>query len=370
MTTPEGLFYASLDADSEGSEGSFYIWTNEEIRKYLGDEARLFLNYFSCEENGNRENNWNVLRKSMRDEDFAKQYNLSVKKLTSDLEAMKVKLFTVRGNRIRPATDDKILTSWNALMIAALADASRAFDRPDWLGKAIVAAEFYRVHLIRRNGKLWRNAKSGSFATAGFLDDYCFLIKAFLDIYQSTLDEIWLISAEELTSETILHFTADDGVFFRFTSDEEPELIQETIELSDNVIPASNSQMARNLFVLGCLQGRENYALRAEKMVKQMVSQVVKHPSFHANWASLLADIIGGPTTMSILGEESLAFLRELTKHYLPNVIFSGKLVTLDREVIENHSEKDVTLIYICHQKTCFSPVKTVGEALEILGRH
>ena len=368
LTSSGGLFYASLDADSGGSEGAFYAWTTEEIRKYLGDDAEIFLAYFSCEEPGNWEHHLNVLRKSMKDEDFAEKYHLTGDQLSALTDVCTSLLFNVRSKRNRPATDDKILTCWNALMISALVDAARAFNKPVWLEKAMVAAGFYRIQVTGRNGKLWRNAKSGSFSIAAFLDDYCFLIKAFLDIYQITLDESWLNPAERLTEEVLLHFTAEDGVFFCLSSDEEPRLIKETKELSDNVIPASNSQMARNLFVLGTLLVNGKFLLRAETMMKTMVPQMKQNPAFHSNWVALLADFVIGITTVSIVGDEALSRLKEFSAYYLPNAIFFGKLSGESLQSIENQISKGKTLIYICRNKTCFSPVETVTDALHLLG--
>jgi len=165
----------------------------------------------------------------------------------------------------------------------------------------------------------------------------------------------------------MVHFPAEDNIFFNLTSDEEPRLIQETIELSDNVIPASNSQMARNLFVLGHLLGHEDYLSKSEKMLKKMVLQIKRNPSFHANWATLLADYITGPTSISIIGDASQLCLKEFDRHYLPNVIFSGNHPETYPHVNDRAHERGKTLIYVCHAKTCYSPVETVMEALQLL---
>ena len=370
LTSPEGLFYSSLDADSDGTEGAFYTWTSEDIRKNLGDSSAMFLDYYTCEDIGNLENSLNVLRKSCPDEDFAIRHNIHGDQLSAFIETCKNQLFTVRSNRIRPATDNKILTCWNALMISALTDAAHVFNNPNWLKKAIVAVDYFRIRLIERNGKLWRNSNSESLVIPGFLDDYCFLIKSFLDVYQSTLDEIWLTSAELLTREVLLHFTAEDMLFFNLSSGEEPRLIHDSIELSDNVIPASNSQMAKNLFVLGHLLENEGYLLRSEEMLKKMIPQIKRNPAFHANWASLLADFIAGPATIIIVGNTALACLKEFGGKYLPNVIFSGHMAKISPHTRESANDNEKTLIYICRDKTCYNPVETVQDALQILGQH
>jgi uncharacterized protein len=170
-----------------------------------------------------------------------------------------------------------------------------------------------------------------------------------------------------LTGGVILHFTATDGTFFNLTSDEEPRLIQESIELSDNVIPASNSRMARNLFMLGHLLANEGYILRSEEMLKRMIPQIKRNPAFHANWASLLIDFIPGPTVLSIVGDEKLLRLNEFAGHHLPGIIFSGNNGEPPPENSEATDIKKKTLIFICHNKTCYNPVETVDDALKIL---
>ena len=369
LTSPNGLFYASIDADSDGAEGAFYAWTCEEIRKYLGDNSGLLFEYYSCEERGNWEANLNILRKSSADTVFAEKHGLTDDQLSAFVEVYKNQLLTVRSNRLRPATDDKILTCWNALMISALVEAAKALNKPLWLKKAITAAGFYQAQLAAHNGKLWRNSKGGYFAISGFLDDYCFLIKSFLDIHQATLDEAWLTSAESLTGEVLTHFNAEDRLFFRLTSGEEPGLIQESVELSDNVIPSSNSQMARNLFVLGHLLNKEEYLQRAEKMVKTMVPQIKRNPAFFANWASLLAVFNAGPAVVNIYGDEASLRLQEFSTCYLPHVLFSGTRPEEPSGTDRNHDGNGKTLISVCHGKTCYLPVETVHEAMQLLGK-
>jgi uncharacterized protein len=367
MTGDGGLFHASLDADSEGHEGTFYAWTREEIGKYLGESAGIFMEFFSCEDGGNWEKNANVLRKSLNNEDFAARHGLSEDQLSSVMDVCRNQLFTVRSNRIRPATDDKILTCWNAMMISALVNASGVFAKPEWLDQAIAAATFYRDHALERNGKLWRNSKGGTFAIAGFLDDYALLIRSFLDLYQATFDDAWLTAAGKLTGEAAEHFTAADGDFFNLSSDEEPRLIRESIELSDNVIPASNSVMAENLRIAGHLLGNAGYVDRSGRMLKKMMSSVIKNPSFHANWASLLANEINGPVEVSIIGEDFMAARREFARHYLPGVIFSGGAVKTPSETAPVRHAKGKTLVWVCRGRSCFSPVETVDEALGLI---
>jgi uncharacterized protein YyaL (SSP411 family) len=242
-------------------------------------------------------------------------------------------------------------------MISALTEAARACGNPSWLEKAVMAARFYLDRLVDRNDKLWRDSKAGGFSIAGFLDDYSFLIKAFLDIYQATFNHDWLEAADRLTQHVLRHFNAAGGLFFNLTSDEEPRLIRETVELTDNVIPASNSQMAGNLFLLGHLLQNDAYLKRSEMMAKSMIPMIRRNPAFHANWAGLLMDFITGPREVTIAGNEKIERLQEFAGYYLPGVIYRG--------ISGNPGGK--TLITVCTGKTCHAPVETVHEAVKLL---
>ncbi len=367
LTAPGGLFLASLDADSEGREGTFYAWTNEEIRNCLGAGSAIFLEYFCCEETGNWENKMNVLRRSVSDEVFARDHALSDEQFAVMMQSYREQLLALRGNRIRPATDDKILTCWNALMISALVHAARVFDKPVWLDQAITTATFYKEQAYQRNGKLWRNAKGGSLTIDGFLDDYALLIRSFLDLYQATFGQEWLQAVEMLLAEVVTHFSDGDGLFFNLSSGEGQRLIMETVELSDNVIPASNSVMAANLWTAGYLTGHVEYISRSEKMLKSMMPEIGRNPGFHANWATLLQEFISGPVEVNIIGEEYLVLLKEFSSYYMPEVIFSGGERKSPAETSETRFTAGKTLIYVCRGKSCFPPVDTVAEAVRLI---
>ncbi len=366
LTSPEGLFYASLDADSEGQEGTFYVWSHEEIVKHLGEDARLFEEYFSCEPGGNWENDRNVLRISPGINALAASHDMTEEQFSAFIRIGCHRLLNARGNRERPATDDKILTCWNAMMIRGLVTAARVFGNQAWLDIAIRAAAFYRERVEQRGGKLWRNAKGGRLTIAGFLDDYAFLASAFLELYQATFDNSWLVPVRLLMAEVTEHFTAEEGLFFNLSSGEEPKLVTETLELSDNVIPASNSVIASNLLTAGYLLGDAGYILRAEMMVKAMIPAIVRSPSHHANWADLLQKIIIGVVEVNITGGACFELLQEFSGHYLPGVISSG--AGLGRDAAdENRRVTGKTLIYVCRDKACFAPVETVAEAIAII---
>lgn len=347
LMNPDGLFYSSIDADSEEEEGAFYVWREDEIRWILEQDADLFMKVYSCSPSGNWEKGVNVLRMSdvkMSDEEKA---NLS--------KARDI-LFSEREKRIRPATDDKILTAWNALMISALTDAYMAFGEERWLELAVRCAEFYHESLVQRGWKLWRNAKNGALDNPAFLDDYSLLISAFLDLYQIAFEERWLTSATLLTEKVIQHFSDTGGLFFNLSSDETPALVQRAVELSDNVIPAGNSVMAHNLFIGGHILGKNEWIVRAEQMVIAMMPQIKANPAYHANWARLLLLSGESATTVKIVAGEPARIRKDVLWHFRPGVIWSGK-----------RDAGMTTKIYVCKGKSCFQPVDSVSEAIKLL---
>jgi uncharacterized protein YyaL (SSP411 family) len=365
LTSPEGLFFASLDADSEGREGAFYAWHEEEIRKYLGPGTSVFLEYFSCLPKGNWEDGLNVLRKETDDQDFAAVHGLSADQLSAYIDVCRDQLFTVRSNRPRPATDDKILTCWNGLMISALTEAWQAFGRQDYLDRAIRTATVYRNLITERKGLLWRSYHKGPLAVPAFLDDYVLMTRAFLDLYQATFDWSWMEAAEMLIIRTVDHFLTPGATFFNLASSLESPLVQQTIELSDNVIPGSNSVMARNLQTAGLILQKPEWSAMAEGMITAMLSHVRRNPAFHAEWISLLMGFIHPLTEVQIVGSDFRKLRQSFTGRYLPGVIFSGSAAGTEHSAFANRYGEGETRICICRDKTCSAPMTTFAEALE-----
>lgn len=369
LTSPEGLFYSSIDADSEGHEGKYYVWTSNEIIELLSGEAALFLDYFSCTTKGNWENSENVLRIASHINDFSGRNGLTQKQLESMISTWKETLMKTRENRIPPDIDKKILTCWNGLLISGLVDSYRAVGDPGILQRAVRAGLFYREQGISGDGMIWRNLSSSKNKIPGFLDDYAFLIKAFLDLYQVTLELDWLRFAEKLTDQVQENFNAEDGIFFQLSPASEKPLIQPCHELSDNVIPSSNSQMARNLFVLGHINGRNELIMRAQKMLSAILPQVKRSPAFHANWFTLLEQFIAGPIGIIITGRESMEALKEFNNFFNPDFIFSGSKDGFGLPQFKDGDEQGKTMIYVCRNKTCFPPVNKASDAIVLISQ-
>ncbi|MFA8341383.1 MAG: thioredoxin domain-containing protein [Rhodothermaceae bacterium] len=367
LTSPQGGFYSALDADSEGVEGKFYVWTKKEIEKLIGKDAELINKYYNITETGNWEGN-NILHPSFTPEEFAKQNNIDQKMFSDLLEKTKKTLLSERAKRVRPALDDKILTSWNALMLKGLTTAYKVFNEKSFLDKALKNALFIEKNLVKDDGKLDRNFKNNCSNINAYLDDYANLIEAFIDLYQVTFDEKWIYLAEKLTGYVNTHFLDKSNGMYFYTSDLDKELIAKKSEIIDNVIPGSNSVMAWNLFRLGKLSGKNELVNSAGQMLKNIFSSLVKGNFYYANWSRLLINFVNDFYEVVITGEDAEKFRVCLSENFLPNIIVAGGKNKATLDIVKNRFADKQTLYYACKNNTCKLPVETAKKLLrEIL---
>ncbi|MFN2458777.1 MAG: thioredoxin domain-containing protein [Chitinophagaceae bacterium] len=364
MTSPEGAFYSSLDADTEGEEGKYYVWTKTEIEKALGKEAGLFNDYFNVTVGGNWERGKNILFRNTADETIAAKYNVTKEQLEEKIEADKAALLSVRSKRVRPGLDDKILTSWNALMLKGYVDAYRTFGEERFLKAALKNANFLSAKAINNNNEITRNYKHGKSSIAGFLDDYAFTISAFIDLYQATFDEKWLYKAKELAAYTQTHFFDNTSGMFYYTHNQHSNLIARKMEISDNVIPSSNSEMAKNLFYLGHFFSNEAQIKRAQQMLLNVQKDVQQNIYFYPNWGILEAGFVGGLYEVAIVGKDDLHKREMIDEYYLPNMLLLGSKEKATLELLENKLVEGQTTIYVCQDKVCKRPVTEVKDAV------
>ncbi len=366
MTSPEGLFYAALDADSEGVEGKYYVWGQEAFEVITDADYMLLSDYYQVTEEGNwEEEQTNILRRKLTDPEFAAEKGIYLDELQAKVKAAKEKLRLYRDQRIRPGLDDKCLTAWNALAIKGLAESADVFDEPAYLSPAIKAADFILSFMRTPDGGLYRNFKKGKVSIPGFLDDYAFFIEALLSLYQADFNEKWLLEAKVLTDYVIQYFADPDSPMFFYTPSDGEILIARKHEVMDNVIPASNSVMSQNLQMLGLLFDEEVYLNRASAMLAAVQPQLKTYGSAYSNWAIQLLNEVYGINEIALAGRAVNALKREINTLYIPNkIILSGTNSTLpllkDKESIE-------TKIYICRNKVCQLPVTTVDEALKLI---
>ncbi|MBC5773784.1 thioredoxin domain-containing protein [Pontibacter sp. KCTC 32443] len=367
LMSSEFGFYSSLDADSEGEEGKFYTFTKDELSKLLKDEEPLFSKYYNVTAAGNFEHGRNILHRRESDESFAKENELEIEVLQEMVSAWKKKLMKVRAKRVRPALDDKILCSWNALMLKALADAYYVFGEKPFLDLALKNAEFIFEEL-REGNKLCHNYKNGKATIDGFLDDYALLIAALLRLYEVTFNEEWLQQAKRFTDYVISHFLDQEDSMFYFTDKSDEKLIARKKEIFDNVIPASNSVMAKKLHKLGLYFDNAAYQQIADKMLNTIIPLLIKEPSHLSNWAILYYNKLTPTAEVAIVGKQLPQMREELSTFYLPNMVLMGSDHKSKLPLLADKVPVDgKTTIYVCYNKTCQLPVHTPAEALKQL---
>ena len=362
LSDESGGFYSSLDADSEGEEGKFYVWSEEEIDQVLGADAELFKTHYGVSEEGNFEGK-NILERKASLDDLATIHNMASAEIKAKIETSKSKLMEVRSERVRPGLDDKTLTSWNSLMIIGLVDAYFAMQDESYLERAAKAATFIKTNQIQSSGQLLRNYKNGQSTIGGFLDDYAFTILAFTKLYEATFDETWLAEAKKLKEYAIAHFSEEDTQMFFYTSDLDEKLIARKMELSDNVIPASNSAMAEALYLLGQFYYNQDDLDRAIQMISNMARDFTEQPSFYSNWIRLYGLMGQQHFEVAVVGQEDKSKKLALAKSYIPNKILLGGKTEGSLELLEGKLSDGKTLIYVCENKSCQLPVEEVQKA-------
>ncbi len=367
LSDKSGGFYSSLDADTEGEEGRFYVWTEKEIDEALGQTASLFKTYYGVTHSGNFEEK-NILVKQMSIAELAKQFDLDVDAAADQLARASKQLFDMRSKRVTPPLDDKILTSWNALMITGYVDAYFALGEKSYLKRALACGNFIRKNQIQTSGLLYRNYKDGKSSINGFLDDYAHTILAFVKLYEATFDEEWLHTANDLKKYVMDHFSDDNTKMFFYTSDLDPELIARKMEVSDNVIPASNSSMAHALYQLGHYFYAEEDIERAQQMYANVEADATQYPHFYSNWARLYGFMGHRYFEVAIVGKEAHEKNLAISRTYIPNKILMGGKDEGTLELLQGKLNKGNTMIYVCENKACQLPVTDPKQALKQMG--
>ena len=372
LTNSNGGFYSSIDADSKSldgkeNEGAYYVWKEDELKKLLKDEFIVFSDYYNINKYGYWEDDNYVLIKNKSDAAFAKAHNLSKEEVSKKIDAWKKILIKARDKRSRPNIDDKILTSWNGLMIDAFIDAYRVFKDKDFLDIASSSAEFILKNMKKSDGGLYHSHKDGKSKINGYLEDYATTIQAFLNLYENTLDEKWLNTSNDLIKYTYKNFFNAETNMFYFTSKLDDKLISRTVEFRDNVIPSSNSIMANNLFKLSHYFDNNIYLSSSQQMVNNIKDQIALYPSGFSNWMNLILNINKNFYEIAVVGNTAIEKIKELNENYLPNKIIIGSLESNPLPLLKNRFVEGETYIYVCVNKACKMPVKTVKEALKLI---
>jgi uncharacterized protein len=365
MTDPRGGFYSSQDADSEGVEGKFFAWTPEEIRAALGDDAQLFVDAYGITDLGNFEGK-NILYVARDLDVLAAMHNLSVEDVETRLAASRRKLFEVREQRVKPARDEKVLTGWNGLMLAAFAEAARVLKNNAYRGVAEKNADFLLRELRAADGRLGRSWKAGDVRHMGYLEDYANLIEGLLVLYETTFDARWFIAARELADTMLEHFADPAGGFFD-ASDDAEALVTRPKDLQDNAVPSGNAMGATVLLKLGAFTGEGRYTDAAERALRMVQPALGSAPTGFAQWLSALGFALGQVKEVAIVGDVGVDKLLDVVfGEYRPNqvVAFAREAedspipLLLDRIPLDRHAAA-----YVCRNFVCELPV-TEPEAL------
>lgn len=364
MMTKEGSFYSALDADSEGEEGKFYIWTKDELSTILGEDYSFVEKYYNVNKKGLWEGNYILLRQVTNDK-FAADSDLSIEALTKKVDKINKLLLTERNKRIKPGLDDKSLTSWNALMTIGLLDAYAAFNDEKFLQMAIKNGKWIIEKQMKKDGHLFHTYKEGKSTIPGFLEDYAFTIAAFTKLYENTFDESYLEKADQLTAFAKLHFFDDQSGMFYFTSDE-GSLIARKMEIYDNVIPSSNSVMANEMYKLGIILDRKEYKEVAKQMLANVIQEFPKYGSSVSNWGILALNLTGIYYEVAITGDRSNTLTKSLQKHYIPNKIVLGATDKSDLALLEGKFLGE-PMIFVCIEGACKLPSNSLKGALKQL---
>jgi len=362
-----GAFYSSLDADSEGEEGKFYVWSVPELKSLLNSEFELFSSYFNVTKKGYWEQGNSILLRDSPDEEFAKEHGLTPDQLQSKVARWKKILLTERSKRVRPALDDKTLISWNALVINGLVDATVAFQENRFLKLALGNANFIKNHILQTDGKLFHSWKSGKTTIDGFLEDYALTIQSFILLFEFTGDEQWLRISEKLTNYCFTHFYDEGSGLFYFTEKNSNSVITNHFQMEDNVIPAANSVMANNLHKLYLLLGKPEYHFVIQKMLLPVTPQFTRYPMAYANWGTIMLKITAPYFEVAILGNDAETLLKELQTGFQPDIMFVFSKSESKIPILKNRMVQGKTLIYVCKEGVCQLPVETARHAFEIM---
>ncbi|MEP7337511.1 MAG: thioredoxin domain-containing protein [Acidobacteriota bacterium] len=378
MTDVSGGFYSSQDADSEGEEGKFFIWSPREVASLLGaEDAKLFCRYFDVSESGNFEGH-NILHVDEDASVIAKLMNVRPERLDEVIARGKRILFEAREQRIKPFRDEKMLTAWNGLMLRSFAEAARVLDRSDYLEVAVKNADFLLTEL-KRDGKLLRTHKDGQSKLNAYLEDYAYLADGLLALYEATFDVRWFEEAQALARTMIEQFWDEQNGGFFFTGEDHETLITRNKDFYDNAIPSGNSVAAHVLLRLSLLTGEQEYRQKAELVLKLLAQAMLRSPSAFGHLLCALDCYLGSPYEVAIIGlpeaEDTRALIGAVFHRYLPNkvVAFAASGDELSAQVIKllegRSAIEGKATAYVCRNFTCEAPVTDAARLGEQLSR-
>jgi len=367
MRSDEGGYYSALDADTEGEEGKFYVWSEDELKSLISDKDwSLFSDWYGIQPGTEWEGSF-VLQALQTKEGFATKHNLSLEQLNTSISSWQKTLLDARSKRVAPGVDDKVLTAWNALLVTGYCDAYAATGKMSYMIAALDLMEFITANLVMSDGGLFRTFSRGEARIEGYLEDYVFYIDAAIRLYEISGDDSWLHRANHMTRFVFDHFSDYRSDMFYMTSNQSSKLISRSIETEDNVIPSANSTMAWNLFRLARYFDNSGYERTAQKMVWNMEKMTSEYITSYGRWAMLYQFMAGDFYEIAISGEEAFAKKSKLQQQYLPHAIYACADEPSELPLLAERWNEGETRIYICQNKSCQLPVEKVEDALKQL---
>lgn len=374
LQAPNGAFYSSLDADSQNpqgdsEEGAYYTWSKQEIQTILGDDLPVFAAYYNLNEYGYWEKDKYVLIRKQSDLQFAKNHRLNPTALKAKVKSWKQKLLAARAQRSKPKLDDKILTSWNALMLQGYVDAYKALGDEKYLTAAKANANFLLQNQRRKDGGLNRNFKQGKSTINAYLEDYATVIQALLSLYEVTWEPSYLEVVKELLSYTQQHFFDPATSMYFYTSNQDKNLITRKIEVLDGVISSSNALLAESLVNFGHYTFDKASIKRAESMLNNVKSEVLSNALSYSQWLQVMTCLTNPFYEVAVVGEQAEQIKKNLVAQYIPNIIITGSTKDSDQILLQNKYVPGNTLVYVCTNGTCKLPQQDLTKAIKTIKR-
>jgi hypothetical protein len=364
LKSPEGGYYSSLDADSEGEEGKYYVWKDREIREIAGKDRDLVMKYYGITAEGNWENGKNILYVHKNISSISDEVGMNKEELRKKFDAINKSLLEHRELKEKPLLDTKILTSWNAILIKAFVEAYQATGDENLKEKAVSLGSFLLKEMVGKDYMVYRTYDKKS---NGFLDDYAYLAKALIYLYQVSFDESWLTHVKGILDRIFEDFYNDENDMFYYSAETEQNPVTRQLELTDNVIPSSNSALGKVLFYASIYFDEPKYLEISRQMLLNMQPHISRSPSFFSNWLALLLLFNADFSEIVISGKNALEIRRDFCRVFIPDALFAGTADTSELSLLRGRMGHESAKVYICQNRTCKMPVNTANEALKLL---
>lgn len=370
LTGDNGLIFSSISAVTEIGknkiEGDYYVWDKDEVKDILQEDFDLFKEYFNLNQDGLWEKNKYVLKRINDDDFFTKKYNISSKKLKSVISESITKLRKSKEKREKPIIDKKVLTAWNALTAIGMSNAFQSTGEKKFIEKAVDIVYAIEENLIN-NDLTVKRSLSISNENILFLEDYSYLISAYLSLYQSTFNYDFIDKADALSKKAIAIFADKNSSFLKFSSDQSLLFSENLFVNQDGVVPSANSVMCKNLFLLSHHTGNRDFLNIGKSMLNEISNQLISNPLDYMNWLSVSLDYYDKFYEVVISGKKSIEIAKEINSIYLPNILIATSKKDSEKYLLKNRYIKGENLIYVCVNNTCKYPVNNVDAALKLI---